>query len=148
MNTQDRQAAGTPYATLGGDAGVRRLVDRFYDLMDAVPEYHVIRKLHPQDLAGSREKLHLFLSGWLGGPPLYVEKFGHAPASSKQGSRLRDAHVRESGVSPLRQALRSPAGSHPQGPLLRPSATMLRARHLPFAIGTAGWMRNRPEPAA
>ncbi len=94
-------ADDTPYSALGGDAGVRRLVDAFYGLMDVVPEYHCIRKLHPRDLAGSREKLYLFLSGWLGGPPLYVEKFGHAPASSKQGSRLRDAHVRESGASPL-----------------------------------------------
>ena len=79
-----------PYDMLGGDAKVRALVDRFYDLMDSVPEYYVIRKLHPADLAGSREKLYLFLSGWLGGPPLYAEKFGHP---------------------------------------------MLRARHLPFAIG-------------
>jgi hemoglobin len=91
----------TPYSALGGDAGVRRLVDAFYGLMDEVPEYHCIRKLHPRDLAGSREKLYLFLSDRLGGPPLYVEKYGHAPASSKQGSRLRDAHVRESGTSPL-----------------------------------------------
>ena len=53
------------------------LVDRFYDLMDETPEFYVIRKLHPQDLAGSREKLFMFLSGWLGGPPLYVEKHGH-----------------------------------------------------------------------
>ena len=66
-----------PYDLLGGDATVRRLVDRFYDLMDSVPEHYVIRKLHPADLAGSREKLYLFLSGWLGGPQLYAEKFGH-----------------------------------------------------------------------
>lgn len=129
-------AEDTPYRLLGGDTGVRRLVDRFYGLVDAVQEYHGIRKLHPQDLAGSREKLYLFLSGWLGGPALYVEKYGHAPASSKQGSRLRDAHARESGASP-QQAPRSPTGSHPKGALLRPSATMLRARHLPFAIGIA-----------
>ena len=62
-----------PYALIGGEAAVRRLIDRFYDLMDEAPEYYVIRKLHPQDLAGSREKLFMFLSGWLGGPPLYVE---------------------------------------------------------------------------
>lgn len=81
-----------PYAQIGGETQVRALIDRFYDLMNTAPEYHVIRKLHPADLSGSREKLFMFLSGWLGGPPLYTEKFGNP---------------------------------------------MLRARHLPFAIGIA-----------
>lgn len=108
-------ADDTPYSALGGDAAVRRLVDAFYGLMDEVPEYHGIRKLHPRDLAGSREKLYLFLSGWLGGPPLYVEKYGHAPASSKQGSRLRDAHVRESDASPHSRYGRL-RGRIPKGP--------------------------------
>ncbi|MDA8092728.1 MAG: group II truncated hemoglobin [Betaproteobacteria bacterium] len=65
------------YARLGGEAGVRRLVDRFYDLMDSDPDYYAVRKLHPGDLGSSREKLFLFLSGWTGGPPLYTDKFGH-----------------------------------------------------------------------
>ncbi|MDA8384400.1 MAG: group II truncated hemoglobin [Betaproteobacteria bacterium] len=65
------------YAPLGGEAGVRRLVDRFYDLMDSDPDYYAVRKLHPRDLGSSREKLFLFLSGWTGGPPLYTDKFGH-----------------------------------------------------------------------
>lgn len=67
----------THYERLGGEAVVRNLVDRFYDLMDSVPEYYGIRKLHPQDLSGSRQKLFMFLSGWLGGPQLYVEAYGH-----------------------------------------------------------------------
>ncbi len=62
------------YQRVGGEEGVRRLVDRFYDLMEG---HENIRKLHPESLADSREKLFLFLSGWLGGPQLYVEKFGH-----------------------------------------------------------------------
>ena len=88
----------TPYELIGGDAQVRALIDRFYDLMDETPEYYVIRKLHPQDLGGSRDKLYKFLTGWLGGPPLYTDQYGHP---------------------------------------------MLRARHLPFAIGIAerdAWM--------
>lgn len=64
----------TPYQRIGGDAGVRQLVNRFYDLMEA---HENIRKLHPENLAESREKLYLFLSGWLGGPQLYVEQYGH-----------------------------------------------------------------------
>lgn len=77
---------------LGGEEGVRRLVDVFYDRMDTAPEAAEIRAMHPPDLASSREKLFLFLVGWTGGPPLYVERHGHP---------------------------------------------MLRARHLPFAIGIA-----------
>ncbi len=67
----------THFEQVGGEEGVRRLVDRFYDLMDAVPEAEVIRVLHPPSLDSSREKLHLFLVGWMGGPPLYVERYGH-----------------------------------------------------------------------
>lgn len=67
----------TPFDAIGGEHGVRALVDRFYDHMDANPDYRAIRDLHPDDLADSREKLRLFLVGWLGGPPLYVERFGH-----------------------------------------------------------------------
>lgn len=75
----------TPYEQLGGAEGVRALVDRFYDLMDSLPATRGIRSLHAQSLKGSREKLFLFLSGWLGGPALYVEKYGHP--------RLRARHL-------------------------------------------------------
>ena len=90
MEPQSRDAP-TPYDLIGGDAGVRELVDRFYDLMDFEPAYRELRLVHGSTLESAREKLHLFLSGWLGGPPLYMDRYGHP---------------------------------------------MLRARHLPFAIGT------------
>ena len=67
----------THYNRLGGDETVRKLVDRFYDLMGEDPDYYGIRKLHPQDLTQSRNKLYWFLSGWTGGPPLYTDRFGH-----------------------------------------------------------------------
>ena len=69
--------APTHYELLGGDAGIRRLVDRFYDLMDTAPEAATVRALHATSLKASREKLYLFLTGWTGGPPLYVEQRGH-----------------------------------------------------------------------
>ena len=75
----------THYELLGGEAGIRRLVDRFYDLMDTAPEAATIRRLHATSLKASREKLHLFLTGWTGGPPVYVEKHGHP--------RLRARHL-------------------------------------------------------
>ena len=74
-----------PYEAIGGDAGIRRLVDRFYDLMDTAPEARTIRTLHAKSLKASRDKLHMFLVGWTGGPPVYVQKFGHP--------RLRMRHV-------------------------------------------------------
>jgi hemoglobin len=60
-------------------------VDRFYDIMDSFPEAAKIRGFHATSLKQSREKLFLFLSGWSGGPQLYVERFGHP--------RLRMRHL-------------------------------------------------------
>lgn len=71
------ETPATPYQLLGGEEGVRKLVDRFYDLMDQRSEAATIRALHARSLRGSREKLFLFLSGWLGGPDLFVRKYGH-----------------------------------------------------------------------
>jgi hemoglobin len=75
----------TPFLRLGGEAGVRRLVDRFYDLMDELPEASHVRAMHPDDLVESREKLWMFLCGFLGGPQLYIERHGHP--------RLRARHL-------------------------------------------------------
>jgi hemoglobin len=73
------------YEWMGGEVVMRRLVDRFYDLMDEDPDYYGVRKLHPQDLSSSRQKLFMFLSGWTGGPPLYTDKYGEP--------RMRTRHM-------------------------------------------------------
>ena len=73
------------YERLGGGDLIRKLVDRFYDLMDEDPDYYGIRKMHARDLTEARNKLFMFLSGWTGGPQLYLEKFGHP--------RLRQRHM-------------------------------------------------------
>ncbi len=75
----------TPYELIGGEAVVRRLVARFYAHMDTLPEAWGVRKLHAESLAGSEQKLFMFLSGWLGGPQLYAERYGHP--------RLRARHL-------------------------------------------------------
>lgn len=67
----------THYEQIGGDAQVRALVERFYDHMDTLPEAYGIRKMHAADLSNARQKLYEFLSGWMGGPQLYTEKYGH-----------------------------------------------------------------------
>jgi hemoglobin len=73
MNT----TAATPYEALGGEAGIKRLVHRFYELMDELPEAYGVRQMHPASLEGSGQSLFEFLSGWFGGPQLYMEKKGH-----------------------------------------------------------------------
>lgn len=87
--------AVTHYELMGGDDGIRRLVDRFYDLMDNSPEAANVRALHAQSLKQSREKLYLYLTGWTGGPPVYVAKYGHPRLRARHlpftiGARERD----------------------------------------------------------
>lgn len=139
MNTTDSgtSVADTPYQQVGGDAGVRRLINRFYDLMDEVPEYHGIRKLHPQDLASSREKLYLFLSGWMGGPQLYVEKFGHPMLRARHLPFAIGIAERDAWLACMLQAMED---SGLEG--------ALRAALLKAFSGTADWMRNRSEPGS
>jgi len=66
----------TTYRSLGGESGIRALVESFYRLMDSLPETKRIRQLHPTDLTGSIEKLICFLCGWTGGPKRYAEIYG------------------------------------------------------------------------
>ncbi len=66
----------TSYRAAGEFAGLQRLVERFYFYMDTLPEARAIRAMHRDDLSESKDKLARFLSGWLGGPKLYREKYG------------------------------------------------------------------------
>ena len=75
---QERQGETiTLYQAVGGETVVRALTRRFYELMDTMPEAARCRAIHPPDLTGSEEKLYEYLTGWLGGPPLYTQKRGH-----------------------------------------------------------------------
>lgn len=67
----------THFERIGGADKVRALVVRFYQLMDELPEAYGIRKLHAPDLQGATDKLYKFLTGWMGGPQLYVDEYGH-----------------------------------------------------------------------
>jgi hemoglobin len=87
------------YDRIGGEPAVRRLVDTFYDLMDAQPEARGLRALHPPSLDSSRDKLHWFLVGWTGGPAMYIERFGHPRLRARHlpfpiGAAERDAWMR------------------------------------------------------
>lgn len=122
----------TPYAMLGGDAGVRALVDAFYDRMDMEDAFAGIRALHGASLDGSREKLYLYFCGWLGGPQRYIERFGHP--------RLRARHLpfpiatpeRDQWLACMGQALNDTGVPDP-----------LKSKLMEAFFGTADWMRNR-----
>ncbi|HWU34774.1 MAG TPA: group II truncated hemoglobin [Methylovorus sp.] len=67
----------TFFELLGGVEQIRALVERFYDVMDSDPKAANLRAIHAADLTEAREKLFMFLTGWTGGPQLYIERYGH-----------------------------------------------------------------------
>ncbi len=73
---------GALFDRLGGRATLERVIDAFYDRIEADPE---LRPLFPADLGPGREKQQLFLEQWLGGAPRYAERYGHP--------RLRHRHL-------------------------------------------------------
>ncbi|HQS91389.1 MAG TPA: hypothetical protein PK934_10190, partial [Polaromonas sp.] len=75
----------TPFAWIGGEASIKALVERFYDLMDLEPGYTALRAAHGSTLENARQRLFWFLCGWMGGPQHYTERFGHP--------RLRMRHM-------------------------------------------------------
>ena len=125
-------AAQTPYALLGGDAAVRALVDRFYDLMDLEAGYAQLRALHAGDLTHAREKLYLFLSGWLGGPSLYIERYGHPMLRARHLPFPIGIRERDQWLACMEQAM-----------VEQRVADELRQRLRQAFFQTADWMRNR-----
>ncbi len=121
------------YDTIGGETKLREMVDRFYDLMELEPEFAGIRALHPPSTEGSRDKLFWFLSGWMGGPDSFVERFGHP--------RLRARHLPfPIGTSERDQWLRAMAWAMENVGI----AEALRVRLMESFYQTADWMRNHP----
>lgn len=125
----------TPYERIGGEAAVRTLVRRFYELMDSLPEAYAVRKLHAADLAGSEEKLFMYLSGWLGGPDLYVQRNGHPRLRARHLPFSIGARERDEWLLCMRRALDETVADG-----------YLRGRLFEALAGLADHMRNRPEP--
>jgi len=138
MGDSDRAAptADEPVATafegLGGEDGVRVLVDHFYDLMDLEPRYAGLRALHPAALDGSRDKLHWFLCGWLGGPDHYVDRFGHPMLRARHLPYAIGVAERDQWLACMGQALRECQVDDG-----------VAQRLIKAFFGTADWMRNK-----
>ena len=125
-------APATLFELLGGEAGVRALVDAFYDRMDLEEAFAGIRKLHHDTLDGSRDKLAWFLTGWLGGPQRYVERFGHPMLRARHLPYAIGIEERDQWMACMRQAMHE---------LAVDEALAMRLAEAFF--GTADWMRNR-----
>ena len=70
---------------LGGEATIDRLVEAFYDNMDALPQAEKIREMHGPELGEIRKVFKRYLTEWTGGPKLYSPEKGHP--------RLRQRHM-------------------------------------------------------
>ena len=68
--------ADSSFQSAGGEAGIRKLVDRFFERMGTDPRFSTIYNMHPEDIETSIDKLARFLCGWLGGPKRFQEKYG------------------------------------------------------------------------
>jgi hemoglobin len=95
----------SPYDLLGGEGGILKLVHRFYELMDELPEAYNVRQLHPESLAGSATSLFEYLSGWFGGPALYIAKKGHPRLRMRHAPYAVDLVVRDEWMLCMTQAL-------------------------------------------
>jgi hemoglobin len=93
------------YARLGGAPAIHALVNRFYELMDELPEAYSVRRLHPESLAGSADSLFKFLSGWFGGPPLYIRERGHPRLRMRHAPYAIGPVQRDEWLLCMRQAL-------------------------------------------
>ena len=116
---------------LGGEAQVRALVDRFYDLMDLEPAYTHLRAVHGSDLQSARDKLFWCLCGWLGGPSHYTERFGHPRLRMRHMPFAIGVRERDQWLACMAQAMQE---------VQLPEVLQTRLQESFFQ--TADWMRN------
>lgn len=95
----------TPYQLMGGEAAVRALANRFYDIMETAPEAKALYAIHPLPLDTIRQKFFEFLSGWLGGPALFEEKYGHPRLRARHMPFTVNAQLRDEWMFCMNQAL-------------------------------------------
>ncbi len=133
MKIQEKPAFATHFEWIGGEAQVKAMVDRFYDLMDLEPAYSALRAVHGSDLVKARQHLFWFLCGWLGGPQHYTERFGHPMLRARHMPFKIGILERDQWLACMDQAM---------GETSVPEDLRERLRESFFK--TADWMRNTP----
>ncbi len=123
----------TLFDTIGGANKVDELVDRFYDLMALEEALADLRAMHPSDLSSSREKLKLFLTGWMGGPDIYSTKYGHPMLRARHLPFKIGIKERNQWLACMYQALED----------CNIEGALADRLHESF-FNTADWMRNQP----
>ena len=139
MQIQEKPKFDTPFEWIGGEANVKTLVERFYDLMDLEPSYAALRAAHAGALDNARQRLFWFLCGWLGGPQYYTERVGqpmlkmrHMPEQTGGGPiGIRE---RDQWLACMNQAMLETGVDE-----------ALRTRLNASFFQTADWMRNKGE---
>lgn len=122
----------TFYDQIGAEEGLRTLVNRFYDLMDLETDFTALRATHGPTLDSAREKLFLFLSGYLGGPDRYIEKYGHPMLRARHLPFSIGIQERDEWVACMGRAMIDCNVPEP-----------LREHLLHSFVGVADWMRNK-----
>ncbi|HMW17972.1 MAG TPA: group II truncated hemoglobin [Accumulibacter sp.] len=124
----------TLYQLIGGEPTVAALCDRFYELMAQAPQFQAIRAMHPDDLQSSRDKLFMFLSGWLGGPDLYVQRIGNPMLRRRHQPFAIGSEARDQWVACMYLAMEAVGIEE-----------ALRQKLLDAFFNIANFMRNQPD---
>ena len=124
----------TYYERIGGEEPLRHLVKCFYGQMDTLAETKPVRDMHAKSLKVSEEKLFMFLSGWMGGPNLYTEKYGHPRLRMRHLPFAIDESARDQWMLCMKHALDEVVEDQ-----------SLRDELMQALYGVANFMRNRPE---
>ncbi|HEY8354837.1 MAG TPA: group II truncated hemoglobin [Methylophilaceae bacterium] len=124
----------TFFELLGGTEKIRAIVERFYDIMDTDPRAAGIRAMHAPDLTSAREKLFMYLTGWTGGPQLYIERYGHPRLRARHLPFPIDESARDQWMYCMIKSLHE---NGVEDPILTQLASLL--------YELADFMRNRPE---
>ena len=133
MLIQEKPPYDTHFAWIGGEARVKALVERFYDLMDLEPGYAALRAAHGSELTKARQHLFWFLCGWLGGPQHYTERFGHPKLRLRHMPFVIGVVERDQWLACMGQAMAETGVDE-----------KLRTRLGESFFQTADWMRNAP----
>jgi hemoglobin len=121
-----RPPVKTPFALIGGEPEVRRLVEAFYDAMEQRPVYAELRAIHAPDLTPMRARLADYLTQWMGGPRVYAERHpGRGCIVSAHGPFPIDGRMADQWLACMREAFEAAAVAPEVRAMLDPAFTAM-----------------------